>query len=51
MILLLLSVVVVVPRRFRLRLCDMRAAKWLVPDWRCLALPEAVSRNRFLVPL
>jgi hypothetical protein len=42
---------VVVPRNCRLRLTDMRACKWLVPDWRCLACPLAVSRNRFLVPL
>ncbi len=42
---------VVVPRRFRLRFFDIRVFKWLVPDWRCLALPLAVSRKRFLVDL
>lgn len=45
------SAVVVVPRNFRLRLGDMRAARWLVPHWRCFALPLAVRRNRFFVPL
>ena len=42
---------VVVPRRLRRRLFDRPTAKWLVPAWRCLALPVAVSRNRFFVPL
>ena len=47
----LLSVVVVVPRRLRLRFWLMRPAKWLVPAARCLALPLADRRKRFLVPL
>ncbi len=42
---------VVVPRNLRFRFCDIRAAKWLVPAWRCFALPLADKRNRFLVPL
>lgn len=42
---------VVVPRKLRLRFCDMRACKWLVPEQRCLAFPLAVKRNRFFVPL
>ena len=43
--------VVVVPRSCRLRFWLMRPARWLVPAERCLALPLAVKRNRFLVPL
>ena len=35
----------------RLRFCVLRAAKWLVPAERCLTLPLAVRRKRFLVPL
>lgn len=42
---------VVVPRRFRFRFCDIRDCRWLVPAERCFALPEAVNRKRFLVPL
>ena len=42
---------VVVPRRLRFRFWLIRAAKWLVPDWRCLTFPVPVSRNRFFVPL
>ena len=42
---------VAVPRRFRFRLWDIRAAKWLVPAWRCFTLPLALKRKRFLVPL
>lgn len=41
----------VVPRRFRRRLDDTAWAKWLVPLLRCIALPLAESRKRFLVPL
>ena len=41
----------VVPRRFRLRLLETACAKWLVPLLRCIALPFAERRNRFLVPL
>jgi hypothetical protein len=40
-----------VPRRFRFRFWLMRTARWLVPAPRCLTLPLAVTRNRFLVPL
>ena len=40
-----------VPRKLRFRFCDIRAAKWLVPDLRCRAWPLAVRRNRFFVPL
>ncbi len=40
-----------VRRRFRLRLLERRVAKWLVPALRCLTLPLAVRRKRFLVPL
>lgn len=40
-----------VPRNWRIRLGVLRTAKWLVPAFRCLALPVAVSRNRFLVAL
>lgn len=40
-----------VPRRFRFRFWLIRAAKWLVPAWRCMALPRPDRRNRFLVPL
>ncbi len=40
-----------VPRRFRLRLLDMRLCKCEVPAFRCFAWPLAVNRNRFLVPL
>src|SRR5258706_14976141 len=29
----------------------MRLARWLVPAQRCLTLPVAVRRKRFLVPL
>lgn len=42
---------VVVPRKLRRRLLDKAWAKWLVPVERCLTLPVAVKRNRFLVPL
>src|SRR5690554_6104344 len=51
---MLLSIVlstVVVPRSLRVRLGLMPVARWLVPAWRCFALPLAVSRNRFLVAL
>jgi hypothetical protein len=41
----------VVPRRFRRRLLETACAKWLVPLLRCIALPLAESRKRFLVPL
>lgn len=41
----------VVPRRFRFRLWLIRAARWLVPEWRCIALPLADKRKRFFVPL
>ena len=41
----------VVPRRLRRRLLDNAWAKWLVPLGRCIALPVADNRNRFLVPL
>ena len=34
-----------------LRLWLIRAAKWLVPAWRCFTLPLAVTRKRFLTPL
>jgi hypothetical protein len=40
-----------VPRKLRFRFWDIRVWRWLVPADRCFALPEAVSRNRFLVPL
>lgn len=40
-----------VPRKFRFRFGDKRNARWLVPAPRCLALPVAVKRNRFLVAL
>ncbi len=40
-----------VPRRLRRRFLDKPSAKWLVPAERCIALPDAVKRNRFLVPL
>src|SRR5438477_6861345 len=40
-----------VPRRLRRRFFDFRDAKWLVPAERCLTLPLAVNRKRFLVPL
>lgn len=40
-----------VPRKSRFRFCDIRVCKWLVPALRCLALPFAVKRNLFLVPL
>ena len=39
------------PRKLRRRFFDMRLAKWLVPQGRCFALPVAVRRNRFFVPL
>ncbi len=42
---------VVVPRKLRRRFLESRVAKWLVPAMRCLALPLAVRRNRFFVPL
>lgn len=41
----------VVPRRFRRRFFDNPVAKWLVPAWRCIALPVADNRKRFLVAL
>lgn len=41
----------VVPRRFRRRFFDKPVAKWLVPALRCIALPVADKRKRFLVPL
>ena len=41
----------VVPRRFRRRFLLKPVAKWLVPLWRCIALPVALKRKRFLVPL
>lgn len=40
-----------VPRRFLLRLGLIPVAKWLVPACRCFALPVAVNRKRFFVPL
>ena len=40
-----------VPRRFRRRLLETACARWLVPLLRCMALPLAERRNRFLVPL
>ncbi len=40
-----------VPRRLRRRFFVKPVAKWLVPALRCIALPEADKRNRFLVPL
>ena len=40
-----------VPRKFRRVFFVLRDARWLVPAWRCFALPEAVKRNRFFVPL
>ena len=42
---------VVVPRRLRRRFFDRPTAKWLVPACRCFALPVAVNRKRFFVPL
>ena len=42
---------VVVPRKLRFRLVDIRDCRWLVPAWRCLARPLAVRRKRFFVPL
>ena len=41
----------VVPRKLRRRLEETACAKWLVPLLRCIALPVADSRKRFLVPL
>ncbi len=41
----------VVPRKFRRRLLETACARWLVPLLRCIALPLAESRKRFLVPL
>lgn len=41
----------VVPRRLRRRLFETAWARWLVPLLRCIALPLAESRKRFLVPL
>lgn len=41
----------VVPRRFRRRLLERACAKWLVPELRCIALPDADRRKRFFVPL
>lgn len=41
----------VVPRRFRRRFFDNPVAKWLVPALRCIALPVADKRKRFLVAL
>jgi hypothetical protein len=41
----------VVPRSWRTRFWLLRADKWLVPAERCFTFPEAVKRNRFLVPL
>ena len=38
-------------RRFRFRFWLMRTARWLVPACRCMALPLADRRKRFLVPL
>jgi hypothetical protein len=40
-----------VPRKLRRVFFVFRDAKWLVPACRCFALPLAVSRNRFFVPL
>ncbi len=40
-----------VPRRFRRRFLVKPLAKWLVPLARCIALPFAERRKRFLVPL
>ena len=40
-----------VPRSVRRRFFERRTAKWLVPAERCFALPLAVKRNRFFVPL
>lgn len=47
----LVSVVVDVPRRFRFRFWLIRDARCEVPAERCFALPEAVRRKRFFVPL
>jgi len=41
----------VVPRKLRRRFLLNPFAKWLVPELRCIALPLADKRNRFLVPL
>lgn len=41
----------VVPRKLRRRLAETACARWLVPLLRCIALPLAESRKRFLVPL
>lgn len=41
----------VVPRRLRRRFFDKPVAKWLVPACRCMALPVADNRKRFLVAL
>jgi hypothetical protein len=40
-----------VPRRLRRRFLDNPVAKWLVPECRCIALPEADRRKRFFVAL
>ena len=37
--------------QLRRRFLLLREARWLVPEARCLTLPLAVMRNRFLVPL
>lgn len=41
----------VVPRRLRRRFLVKPVAKWLVPAWRCMALPVADKRKRFFVAL
>ena len=41
----------VVPRKLRLRFVLIRDCRWLVPALRCLTLPFAEIRNRFLIPL
>lgn len=40
-----------VPRSCRIFLAGLLMAKWLVPHLRCLTLPVAVNRKRFLVDL
>ena len=40
-----------VPRKLRRCFLESPRARWLVPLWRCMHLPLAVNRKRFLVPL
>ena len=39
------------PRSWRVRLELIRTLRWDLPEARCLTLPVAVKRKRFLVPL